>query len=116
MSENKKTIEKYIDGFQKSDHKQILSCLTDNVIWEMPGVFRLVGKEAFDGEIENPAFAGSPIIAMERMTEETNVVVLEGKVQGKKAEGTSFAAVFCDVFEMENHKIKQLTSYFAEIK
>ena len=53
MSDNKKTIEKYIDGFQKSDHAQILSCLADNVVWEMPGIFHLEGKEAFDGEIEN---------------------------------------------------------------
>ena len=27
MTENKKMVEKYMDGFNKSDHKQILSCL-----------------------------------------------------------------------------------------
>jgi ketosteroid isomerase-like protein len=116
MSENKKTIENYIDGFQKSDHAQILSCLTEDVVWEMPGFFHLEGKEAFDGEIENPAFSGSPVITMERMTEEANVVILEGKVQGHKADGASFTAAFCDVFEMENHKIKRLIGYIAEIK
>jgi uncharacterized protein len=115
-SENKKTIEKYIDGFCKSDHEQILSCLTDEVVWEMPGLFRLEGKEAFDREIENPAFTGSPVIRMDRMTEEADAVVLEGQVQGKKADGTSFTARFCDVFEMENAKIKRLIGYIAVVK
>ena len=44
MSENKKVVEKYMDGFNKSDHKQILSCLTDDVEWILPGVFHLKGK------------------------------------------------------------------------
>lgn len=116
MSENKKTIETYIDGFQKSDHEQILSCLTEDVVWEMPGFFHLNGKEAFDAEIENPAFSGSPKITMNRMTEEDNVVVLEGEVKGKKVDGTSFTAAFCDVFEMKHNKIKRLIGYIAEIK
>lgn len=116
VSENKKTIEKYIDGFQKSDHEQILSCLTDNIVWEMPGLFHLEGKEAFDGEIENPAFTGSPTITIERMTEENDIVVLEGKVQGAKVDGTTFRAAFCDVFEMENTKIKKLIGYISMLK
>ena len=29
MSENKKTVEKFMDGFNKADHQQILSCLTE---------------------------------------------------------------------------------------
>lgn len=114
-SENKKTIETYIDGFSKLDHEQILSCLTDDVVWEMPGMFHHEGKEAFDKEIENPAFTGSPLITMQRMTEEEDVVVLEGQVQGKKIDGTTFTAKFCDVFEMENSKIKRLIGYIAMI-
>ena len=31
MTENKRTVEGYMDGFRKSDHEQILSCLTDDV-------------------------------------------------------------------------------------
>jgi uncharacterized protein len=50
MTDNKKTVERYLDGFNKSDHRQILSCLTEDVEWEMPGAFHLVGKQAFDKE------------------------------------------------------------------
>jgi ketosteroid isomerase-like protein len=110
---NKKTIEKYIDGFNKSDHEQILSCLTDDIVWEMPGVFRLEGKKAFDGEIENPAFEGKPLVTVSRMTEENDVVIAEGIVRGNKKGGETFRASFCDVFEMRDTKIKRLIGYIS---
>lgn len=116
MSENKKTIEKYIDGFNKSDHAQILSCLTDDIVWEMPGAFHLEGKQAFDGEIENPNFEGKPVVTITRMTEENNVVIAEGKVSGTRKGGEPFNAAFCDVFEMQDNKIKKLIGYIAMLK
>ena len=48
MSGNKDTVLRYIEGFNRSDHAQILSCLTDDVEWLMPGTFHLHGKHAFD--------------------------------------------------------------------
>ena len=114
MTENKRTVERYLDGFRKSDHAQILSCLTDDVEWEMPGGFHLVGKEAFDAEIENPAFVGSPTITITRMIEENDVVVAEGAVQAKRRDGGDLNAVFCDVFTMKGGRIQRLTTYLAE--
>ncbi|MBP1699631.1 MAG: hypothetical protein H6Q41_4819 [Deltaproteobacteria bacterium] len=116
MTENKKTVKRYMDGFNKSDHDQIVSCLTEDVEWTMPGVFHLVGKEAFDKEIGNDAFVGRPVITITRIVEEDDVVIAEGAVRAKKKEGGSLNAVFCDVFVMKNAKIKQLTSYLVELK
>jgi len=116
MTENKKTVERYMDGFIKSDHEQILSCLTEDVEWEMPGAFHLVGKDAFHKEIGNDAFVGRPVITITRIVEEDDVVIAEGAVRAKKKEGGSLNAVFCDVFVMKNAKIKQLTSYLVELK
>ncbi len=115
MTGNKKIVEIYMDGFNKSDHKQILSCLTDDIEWEMPGTFHLFGKESFDKEIENDAFIGSPAITITRMVEENNVVVAEGKVSARKRAGGGLNAVFCDVFDMENEKIKRLVSYLNQV-
>src|ERR1043166_4002404 len=115
-SKNKKTIEKYMDGFNGSNHAQILSCLTDDVEWELPGFFHLKGKAAFDKEIENDAFVGSPTITVTRMIEEEDVVVAEGTVRSKRKDGGVLNAAFCDVFVMKNTKIRRLTSYLAELK
>lgn len=115
MTEYKKIVEIYMEGFRRSDHEQILSCLTDDIEWEMPGGFHLFGKESFDKEIESEAFIGSPEISVSRLIEEGNVVVAEGKVTAKKRDGGILKAVFCDVFEMEDNKIKRLTSYLNQI-
>src|ERR687890_1570504 len=101
MSLNKQTVRKYIDGFNKSDHAQILSCLTDDVEWIIPGAFHVLGKDAFDKEIENDAFVGNPAVQLTRMTEENEVVIGEGTVRVAWKAGGFLNAVFCDVFEME---------------
>lgn len=81
MSENKRTVEIYIDGFNKSDHPQILACLTDDVEWVIPGAFHGIGKVQFDSEIENDTFVGSPTIVVSRMTEENDVVIAEAQLR-----------------------------------
>ena len=115
MSPNKATVERYLEGFNRGDHAQILSCLTEDVVWDLPGAFHLVGKEAFDKEIENPAFAGRPSITTSRMTEENDVVVAEGSVRTQRVDGRFLDLRFCDVFVMHDGKIRQLISYLMEV-
>jgi ketosteroid isomerase-like protein len=116
MTENKRTIEQYMAAFRTSDHAAILACLTDDVVWDIPGMVHLSGKAAFDQEIENPAFAGKPDITVTRMVEEADVVVAEGTVRTQKREGDTMNLRFCDVFLMRGGKIRQLTSYLMEIR
>ena len=75
MTPNKGTVQRYMDAFRTGDHALVLSCLTDDVEWVIPGAFHLRGKEAFDGEIENDAFVGRPTIELTRLVEEGDVVV-----------------------------------------
>jgi ketosteroid isomerase-like protein len=116
MSLNKETIRKYIEGFNKNDHAQILSCLTDDIEWVMPGNFHLTGKDAFDKEIENDVFTGSPTVKITRITEENDVVIAEGTVRVAWKHGGFLNAVFCDAFEMENTRIKRLITYQVNLK
>jgi ketosteroid isomerase-like protein len=115
VSRNRRTIERYMEGFRRSDHAEILDCLTDDVEWVIPGMARLAGKEAFDREIENPAFTGRPTITVTRMVEEHDVVVAEGSVQSTRSDGGTLSAVFCDVFEMRDGRIARLTSYLVDL-
>lgn len=111
MTDNKKTVARYMDAFNETNHAAILSCLTEDVVWELPGVYLHKGKAAFDKEIENEAFTGKPVITVTRMTEEDNVVIAEGSVIATTREGAVLTIAFCDVFEMESGLIKKLTSY-----
>ncbi len=116
MTQNKKTVDRYMDGFRRSDHAQILSCLTDDVEWEIPGAFHARGREAFDRHIEEDGFVGSPAITVTRLTEEGDVVVAEGSVRTQRKDGTFLNLVFCDVFEMHDGKIRRLVSYLMETR
>ena len=113
---NKKVVATYIEGFNTLDHAKILACLTDDVIWDMPGFFYHTGKEAFDKEIENDAFTGKPVITITRMVEEDDIVIAEGAVRAHMKKGGLLDAVFCDVFHFEKDKIKQLTTYLMAKK
>jgi uncharacterized protein len=111
MTSQKQIVERYMDGFRSTDHAKILSCLTENVIWEMPGFFYHQSKEAFDKEIENPNADGHPDITVTRLVEEGNIVVAEGTVKAKMKDGSKLDAIFCDVFHFTNGKISKLTTY-----
>jgi ketosteroid isomerase-like protein len=115
MSLNQQTVQRYMDGFTRSDHAAILACLTDDVEWLIPGAFHVRGKADFDREIENDAFVGSPTITVSRMTEQNDVVVAEGNVRCARRDGGFLNADFCDVFEMRDARIARLISYLMEI-
>jgi ketosteroid isomerase-like protein len=113
---NKGTVEEYMEGFRTTDHGRILSCLTDDVEWEIPGMFHVRGKEAFDREIENDAFVGRPRITVARLIEENDVVIAEGTVQAQKKGGELLNLRYCDVFVMQAGKIRQVISYLMEVQ
>lgn len=115
MTENKQTVDRYMDGFRRGDHARILACLTDDVEWLLPGAFHLHGKEQFDKEIENDAFTGHPEITVTRMTEENDVVVAEGTVLARRKDGVVLTLAMCDVFEMDGGLIRRLTSYLVPV-
>ncbi len=100
-----------MDGFRATDHAKILACLTDDVVWDMPGFFHHEGKEAFDKEIENPNADGHPDITITRLVEEDTIVIAEGAVKARMKDGNILDAVFCDVFHFSNGRINKLTTY-----
>ena len=51
MTRNVQTVERYLEGFRRTDRAHILSCLTDDVEWIIPGAFHARGKDAFNTHI-----------------------------------------------------------------
>jgi uncharacterized protein len=116
VSANKRTVERYIDGFNKSDHKQILDCLTEDIEWTVFGAFHLVGKDAYDKEIENPAFTGSPDITIVRMVEENDVVMAELELVAKPVNADPIRMVAGEVFVMRDALIKERRAYLIPLR
>lgn len=111
MSPNKEVVRRYMAAYSRWDHREVLSCLADDVEWEVPGAFRLLGREAFDNEIEGQGAAGPPEIVVNRLIEEDDVVIAEGTVRNALKDGGVLSLVFCDVFVMRDGRIDKLTSY-----
>jgi uncharacterized protein len=111
MSRRKDVVEKYMEGFRRSDHEMILSCLTDDVVWELFGYTTLTGKDSFDKEIENPDFVGSPELTIERLVEEGDSVVAVGRGKAARRDGEPLGFVFSDVFTFTGDKISRLETY-----
>ena len=91
-------MQQYMDAFSITDHKAIIDCLSDDVIWEML-VYILMG---------------SPMISVTLMIAENAIVVAEEEVTCMTKNDRLMELVFCDVFHMENTKINRLTSHIMQ--
>lgn len=115
MSSHKEIVETYFEGFRRSDHAMILALLTDDVKWDLPGFRHLVGKEAFDGEIENEAFDGSPTLVIDRIFEDGNVVIAIGTGAGALKGGQRFQFAYNDIFTFRGDLIERVESYLVQL-
>ncbi len=115
MADHKRVVERYFEGFRHGDHELILGCLTDDVIWDLPGFKHLEGKEAFDGEIENEAFEGRPSLNLDRLVEEGDTVVAIGTGQARRRDGVDFRFAYCDVFTFGGDAIARVESYLVPL-
>jgi ketosteroid isomerase-like protein len=108
-------VEAYLDGFRTSDHAQVLACLTDDVAWDLPGHAHLVGKDAFDGEIENDQFVGSPTLTLDRIVDGPDGTVAIGTGEGTRTTGAVLRFAFCDVFTFAGDKVRRVESYVVPL-
>jgi ketosteroid isomerase-like protein len=113
VTSRKEIVEAYFEGFRRSDHEAILSLLTDDVVWDLPGVRSLSGKQAFDGEIENDVFEGNPELTVDRLVEEGDAVVAIGSGEARFKSGELNRFVFCDVFTFTDGAIRRVESYLG---
>lgn len=115
MSRNVDTVQRYLDGFNRSDHTQILSCLTDDIEWTVFGGYHVVGKEAYDAEIENPAFSGSPTLRVVRLVEQDDVVMGELVGEVHRADGSLMRMAMAETWRMREGLICERRSYVVEL-
>jgi uncharacterized protein len=116
MSANKRTVETYIDGFNKSDHAQILSCLTDDIEWTVFGHFRITGKAAYDANIEGSDPVGvPPQVTILRMVEEDDVVMAEMTLEAQQPDGSITRAAMGEVFVMRDTLICARRAYVVPL-
>ncbi|MFL5461031.1 MAG: nuclear transport factor 2 family protein [Gemmatimonadales bacterium] len=117
MSQNIDVVNRYLDGFRKNDHEQILSCLTDDITWTVFGAFRLTGKEAYDNAIDGaPEFIDSPELEVVRLVEQGDVVMAELTGRAKRAAGGEMRMSMAEVFVMRDGRIAERRAWVIALK
>jgi uncharacterized protein len=112
---NKEIIRKLNKGFEADDTEVILSCLADDIRWDVAGAFTTNGKEEYRQQIHNDNFVGAPTITIKNEIAEGNFVAVEGRVECKMKDGNFFKAVFHNTYLLENEKVKTMNSYLVPI-
>lgn len=111
----KEIIREVNKGFMSGDVNAIIKYVTDDVTWEMPGVFFRKGKEEFGKEAINENWRPLVITHINEL-EEAGRVAVEGTVETTKPTGEPFSLAFFDFYLIEEGRIKEMRSYVMEKK
>jgi uncharacterized protein len=115
MSANKRLIESYLSTTDRATAAPLLAEDVEWIEWgdgvPATGV-RTRGKAAFIANFGTDEMRCD----ISRLTEEGNVVVAEGTVRVHKKDGQKLRVQFVDIFEVENGKVRRLTSFGALVK
>jgi hypothetical protein len=111
MSARTQVVERYLDGFRRTDHGQILSCLDEGVVWRIHGYKTIRGKTAFDIEIEGQEHVGHPVIVLDRLVEGDDAVAACGHGSLPGADGGARTFSFCEVFGFSEGLVERLDTY-----
>lgn len=114
-SPNQQVVVRYLDGFRSGDHAVILSCLTDDVTWDIVGHATASGKAEFDALIDGPAGATLPRLTVGDQVEADDTVVVFGAGEFDDADGTHRAFRFADAFTLRGDLIAGLVSYVVPL-
>ena len=117
MSRNTDTVHRYLDGFRKNDHEQILSCLTDDIRWTVFGAFQLTGKAAYDKAIDGaPDFIDPPDLEVVRLVEQDDVIIAELTGTARRAPGGELRMSMAEVFVLRDGLIPERRAWVTPLQ
>src|SRR5258705_13802890 len=102
-------VEKYTDGFRRGDLAQILSCLSDDVVWALHGAKTLVGKDAFAVEADS-GDGPNPELALDCLVEEGDSVAVVGHGSVSLG-GDPVDFVYSEVFTFTGGLVSRLDTF-----
>ena len=115
MATQKEIVDVYMQGFRASDHERILACLTDDVVWVIHGHRTTTGKAEFDSEIVGEDFEGKPLLSVDRVFEDGDVVIVTGEGTANLAADGQFRFVYNDLFTFRGDLIERVDSYVVPL-
>ena len=112
---NQEIIKAVVHAFAVSDNETILSHVTDDFQWLMLGSSTISGKEGL-----RKFFDANPQMKILSITEDNfifdgDIAVVNGEVTCGSPDAI-YNMFYCDIYELENSKIKKMTTYTVQKK
>jgi ketosteroid isomerase-like protein len=114
----KEIVTQVIEAFDNNNVEKILSLFADDVVWSMTGT----GINIMNGKTEVEQFLGGmDEIKMVSSTRDHIIVdgdtaAVDGLVKCKGKDGKEFEMFYADFYELEDGKVKKLSSYVIDKK
>ncbi|MBA8823774.1 ketosteroid isomerase-like protein [Saccharopolyspora lacisalsi] len=112
MSRHQQIIRTYTSGFATCDLARILSCVSDDLVWEFNGQQVGQGKAAFEEQMARDLASGAAEVTIERFVEQGDAVVALNRgrfVPHGESEGMPF--VSAEAYTFVDDKISRIQTF-----
>lgn len=113
---NREMITKVLTAFDNNDTETILAHMADDVTWVMAGYETVSGKQAVEKFFADNADTRVTYNKMKHLIIDGDLIAAHGESQCTNTDGKVYNMYYCDVYELSNGKIKQMTTYTVERK
>ena len=104
-------VTEYMRAFAAGDHRAVLACLTDDIVWDIVGHALLTGKDQFDANIGGEEFTSLATLDLDAMLETGNVIVAVGNGSVEHRTEGQMTFRFADAFTFRDDQVCHLASY-----
>lgn len=111
-TDNKQIVQIVNDAFSSGNIAAFLEYCAEDVRWTMAGKSATVGKEVLRQMMDDDNWH-PPVINVRSTISEGNRAVCEGTMTMSSKKGEHFEGSFCDVYRIEDGKIRELFSYMV---
>ena len=113
---NLETIQHVTDAFDNNDIDALLPHLTDDVEWVMTGDRTVKGKEEMNKMMEDMSQVTLISSTKHHRIMDGDCAVVDGEVMCKTKDGKIIEMFYCDIYELENGKVKKMIMYTVDKK
>jgi ketosteroid isomerase-like protein len=113
---NKEIILEVIEAFDRGDGEAITKHMTDDVEWHMLGDQTYIGKEALKNFFADNTEMKVLSATKDHIIVDGDNIAVDGQVQCTGPDGLFYDMYYCDIYELENFKVKRFTTYTVNKK
>ena len=113
---HRKIVMEIVSAFDNNDIEAILSCVTDDIEWHMLGDQTVSGKENLRQFFTDHADMKMVSSTKNHIIIEGDSVSIDGDVHCSDGKTKDFHFHYCDIYDIENEKIKRITTYTVNKK